>query len=104
MTTHLEEVVSNYEDKFSDLIGAYDNAHLTYESIRNFIINAHIKYLEGSKERLEKIKEDIEIKLSIAERKGYENLAHTLKVEKAMIDEEISHKQQELLQAKELLK
>ena len=86
MTTHLEEVVSNYEDKFSDLIGAYDNAHLTYESIRNFIIKSHIKYLESEADRLELLEkglfgDDLEL----------------------IIDERI-RKQQELLQAKELLK
>jgi len=97
MTTHLEEVVSNYEDKFSDLIGAYDNAHLTYESIRNFIINYHIKYLEGEIEVIEDRIEDLIVEL----KNNYDEHTETRIYENKRWK---NHKQQELLQAKELLK
>lgn len=65
------------------------------EILKNFITSQnkqlYIKITEEEIARLEEIKDDIEIKLIISERKGYQNLSHTLQVEEVMIDEQISH-------------
>jgi hypothetical protein len=93
MTTHLEEVVSEFDEKFGkDQYGGIEP--FRQDKVKPFLINSHIAYLEKEIERLEKIKLTSPYYGSVKYPETYNNA----------IDDEISHKQQELLQAKELLK
>jgi hypothetical protein len=113
MTTHLEEAIKQFDEwnvstghkKFG--VEEIDNkskdfAHYQInrdykDEIKNFIINSHIKYLEGEIERLEKKSAE-----HILGFRGW--VAVYLRFYNQAIQDQISHKQQELLQAKELLK
>lgn len=94
MTTHLEEVLKEFDEQFGHLIG---NFAVAKPFIKTFIINAHIQYLEGEIERLEAQKNtniENQMMTSSDQKSGFV---------KALLLE-IFHKQQELLQAKALLK
>jgi hypothetical protein len=91
--THLEEVLKKFRKEILDInIGTdWGICPSQVVAIETFIINSHIKYLE--KDRfVETFKTWVQMnKPSLNEILDY-------------LEEEISHKQQELLQAKELLK
>jgi hypothetical protein len=89
MTTHLEEVVTEFDEVFGEFFVTTElnGYHLDIDlAMKAVIINAHITYLEGEIERLKLLAKD--------------NVDEYVYV----MEDEISHKQQELLQAKELLK
>jgi hypothetical protein len=107
MTTHLEEVVAELEEfptvKGWELHKSKFVIDATPEEIKNTYINSHIKYLEWSIEFLEKMKREVRT-LESHPNEWVECMEYEDETWNDCIDTQISHKQQELLQAKELLK
>jgi hypothetical protein len=103
MNTHLEEVVKDIKETISDM-QYYNDNNLTYSDVeliaKKYVI-AHIKYLESEADRWLKKLEDC-IKHPLLD--NDENVLGINELINKNIQAEISHKQQELLQAKALLK